>query len=177
MSLLAIRPVKPDDASALATIYAHYVEHGVATFEEEAPDAAEMAERIAAVLPAYPWLVAERGGRIVGYAYGRPYHPRAAYRWTVETAIYLAPDQRRTGAGRPLYEALLDELSDRGFVSAIAAITVPNAESTRFHEKQDFVSIGTMEGVGFKHGAWRNVGYYQLALGPRSVPPPKLTAG
>ncbi|WP_238995769.1 GNAT family N-acetyltransferase [Sphingomonas solaris] len=171
---LAIRPATTDDAPAIAAIYAHYVEHGVATFEEVAPDAAEMAARIAAVVPAYPWLVAERHGRIVGYAYGRPYHPRAAYRWTVETAIYLATDARRTGAGRPLYEALLDDLADRGFVSAIAVITVPNPESTRFHEKQDFTQVGVMEGIGFKHGAWRNVGYFQLALGPRSVPPPKL---
>lgn len=174
MSTLAIRPVTPADAEAIAAIYAHYVAHGVATFEEDAPDAAEMAARIAAVLPVYPWLVAERGGRIVGYAYGRPYHTRAAYRWTCETAIYLADDQRRTGAGRPLYEALLDELADRGFVSAIAVITVPNPQSTRFHERLDFAEVGMMEGVGFKHGAWRNVGYYQLALGPRSVPPPKL---
>lgn len=174
MSLLALRPVTADDAVAIAGIYAHYVDHGVATFEEVAPDAAEMAARIAAVVPAYPWLVAERGGQVVGYAYGRPYHPRAAYRWTVETAIYLATDQRRTGAGRPLYEALLDELADRGFVSAIASITVPNPESSRFHEKLDFVSVGTMEGVGFKHGAWRNVGYWQLALGPRTIPPPAL---
>ena len=174
MSLLALRPVTAGDAAAIAAIYAHYVEHGVATFEEDAPDTAEMAARIAAIVPAYPWLVAERGGRIVGYAYGRPYHSRAAYRWTVETAIYLAADQRRTGAGRPLYEALLDELADRGFVSAIAAITVPNPESTRFHTKLDFTEVGMMEGVGFKHGAWRNVGYYQLALGPRTIPPPVL---
>ncbi len=171
---VAIRPVTPEDAPAVAAIYAYYVDGGVATFEEVAPDAAEMAGRIAAVVPAYPWLVAERGGRIVGYAYGRPYHPRAAYRWTCESAIYLAAEQRRTGLGRPLYEALLDELADRGFVSAIASITVPNPESTRFHEKLDFVSVGLMEGIGFKHGAWRNVGYWQLALGPRTIPPPQL---
>ncbi len=164
----------PGDAPAIAAIYAHYVDHGVASFEEVAPDAAEMAGRIAAVLPAHPWLVAERGGRIVGYTYGRTYHARAAYRWTVETAIYLAHDQRRTGVGRPLYEALLDALTDRGFVTAIASITVPNPESTRFHEKLDFTPIGVMEGVGFKHGAWRNVGYWQLALGPRTIPPPTL---
>lgn len=176
MSRVAIRPVALADADAIAAIYAHHVAHGVATFEEDAPDAAEMTRRIEAALPAYPWLVAERGGRVVGYAYGRPYHVRAAYRWTVETAIYLAHDQRRTGIGRPLYEALLDDLADRGFVSAIAVITVPNPESVRFHEKHDFGFVGMMEGIGFKHGAWRNVGYYQLALGPRSVPPPKLAA-
>ena len=174
MSMI-IRPVTPEDAAALATIYAHYVDHGVASFEEVAPDAAEMARRIAATVPAYPWLIAERGGAILGYAYARPYHNRAAYRWTCETGIYLAHDTRRTGVGRPLYEALLDELADRGFVSAIASITVPNPESTRFHEKLDFVQMGMLEGIGFKHGAWRNVGYYQLALGPRTIPPPTLS--
>ena len=175
MSGVAIRAVTPDDAPAIAAIYAHYVERTVASFEEEAPDAAEMAGRIAAVLPTYPWLVAERDGAMLGYAYGRPYHIRAAYRWTCETGIYLAADRRGRGIGRVLYTALLDELADRGFVSAIASITVPNPESTRFHEALDFTPIGVMEGIGFKFGAWRDVGYWQLPLGPRTIPPPSLS--
>ena len=173
MSGILIRAVTADDAPAIAAIYAHYVERTVATFEEVAPDAAEMAGRIAAVVPAFPWLVAELGGAIAGYAYGRPYHARAAYRWTCEAGIYLAHDRRKHGLGTKLYEALLDDLTDRGFVAAIASITVPNPESTRFHEKLGFEKVGVMEGIGFKTGKWRDVGYWQIGLGPRTIPPPK----
>jgi L-amino acid N-acyltransferase YncA len=176
VSLATIRAVTRDDAAAIAAIYAHYVTETVATFEEEAPDAAEMARRIATVVPAYPWLVAESGDAMLGYAYGRPYHTRAAYRWTCEAGIYLAHDQRARGVGTPLYEALLDDLTDRGFVAAIAAITVPNPQSERFHEKLGFEKVGVMEKIGFKRGKWRDVGYWQIGLGPRSVPPPRLAA-
>ena len=158
---LTIRPVLLDDAAAIAAIYAHYVEHSVVTFEEKAPDTAEMGRRIAATVADYPWLVAEDEGALVGYAYGRAYHARSAYRWTCETGIYLAHDRRARGAGRALYTALLEALRQGGFVTAIAAITVPNDESTRFHETLGFVEVGRFTGVGFKHGGWQDVGYWQ----------------
>lgn len=166
-----LRPVEAADAPAIAAIYAHYVGQSVATFEEVAPDAAEMGRRIAATATTYPWLVAEADGMILGYAYGRSYHVRAAYRWTCETSIYLAHDRRGRGLGRQLYGALLERLSARGFVSAIACITMPNPESTVFHEQLGFKAVGMMPGIGFKFGAWRDVGYWQLALGPHPVPP------
>ncbi len=156
-----LRPVTPDDAAAIAAIYAYYVDHTVVTFEEEAPDAAEMARRIATTVIDYPWLVAEQDGRLVGYAYGRPYHTRSAYRWTCETGIYLAHDRRARGTGRALYTALIAALAERGFITAIAAISVPNDESTRFHEALGFVAVGRFAGVGFKHGGWQDVGYWQ----------------
>jgi len=166
-----LRPVTLADAAAIAAIYAYYVDHTVVTFEEEAPDAAEMARRIAATVAGYPWLVAEEGGVVLGYAYGRAYHSRAAYRWTCETGIYLAHDRRSRGTGRILYAALLDALAARGFITAIAAISVPNDESTRFHEALGFVPVGRFAGVGFKQGAWQDVGYWQRDFGPRPAAP------
>jgi L-amino acid N-acyltransferase YncA len=158
---LTIRAVALDDAAAIAAIYAYYVDHTVITFEEEAPDTAEMTQRIVATTAGYPWLVAEEDGTLVGYAHGRAYHTRSAYRWTCETGIYLAHDRRSRGTGRALYGALLDALAERGFITAIAAISVPNDESTRFHETLGFVAVGRLAGVGFKHGAWQDVGYWQ----------------
>ena len=133
-----------------------------------------MAQRIAVTTAAYPWLVAEVDGGLMGYAYGRPYHPRAAYRWTCETGIYLATDARRRGVGRALYAALLAELADRGFVAAVALISVPNPESTRFHEALGFAPVGILHGVGYKFGEWRDVGYWQRDLAARRAAPMQL---
>ena len=171
MTAPAIRPVIAADAAAIAAIYRRYVEETVVSFEETPPDAAEMARRIAATTASYPWLVAEADGALLGYAYGRPYHPRAAYRWTCEAGIYLATDARRRGVGRALYAALLGELAARGFVSAIALISVPNAESTRFHEALGFMPVGILRGVGYKFGEWRDVGYWQRDLADRPPVP------
>ena len=168
---MPIRAASPEDAGAVAAIYAPYVRDTVITFEEDAPDAAEMAVRMAAGGTLYPWLVAEDDAGLLGYAYARPYHARTAYRWTCETTIYLARGRRGRGIGRPLYAELLVRLEVAGFVTAIAAITVPNEESTRFHDKLGFREVGRVEGVGFKHGAWRDVGYMQRDLAVRGVPP------
>lgn len=177
MTTLAIRPVRAADADAIAAIYRPYVEGTVVSFEETPPDAAEMARRIAATTADYPWLVAEADGALRGYAYGRPYHPRAAYRWTCETAIYLAPDARRRGTGRALHAALLADLAARGFVSAIALISVPNPESTRFHEALGFTHVGILRGVGYKLGGWRDVGYWQRDLARRPAAPEEPAGG
>ena len=171
---IAIRPVSPDDAGAIAAIYAHYVTHSAATFEEVPPDAAEMRRRIETTTATHPWLIAEADGALVGYAYGRPYHLRAAYRWTCEASIYLAHDRRGCGHGRPLYEALLDALTAHGFVSAIASITVPNEESSRFHEALGFEPVGRMAAIGYKLGRWHDIGYWQRDLAERGSPPKGL---
>lgn len=167
----SVRPVRATDAEAIAAIYRRYVEDTVVSFEETPPGAAEMTGRIAATTAFYPWLVAETDGALLGYAYGRPYHPRAAYRWTCETGIYLATDARRRGIGRLLYAALFSELTARGFVAAVALISVPNAESTRFHEALGFTPVGILHGVGYKFGEWRDVGYWQRDLAGRSAAP------
>jgi L-amino acid N-acyltransferase YncA len=171
---LAIRPVSPEDAEAIAAIYAPYVAETVVSFEEAAPGPDEMRDRIAATTASHPWIVGEEDGAILGYAYARPYHPRAAYRWTCETSIYLANGSRGRGVGRRLYEALLDTLTMRGFTSAMALISVPNAQSTGFHEALGFRPVGRLTGVGYKLGAWQDVAYFQRDLAPRMVPPEAL---
>lgn len=168
---IAIRPASPDDAAEIAAIYAPYVERTVVSFEESPPDVAEMRGRIAQTTATHPWLVGEADGCIVGYAYGRPFHPRAAYRWTCETSIYLRDDGRRRGAGRTLYRALIEMLTERGFASAIALISVPNAESTGFHAALGFREAGRLAGVGYKFGRWHDIAYWQRDLASRTATP------
>jgi phosphinothricin acetyltransferase len=168
---VTIRPVAPGDAEAIAAIYRPYVIDTVITFELDPPNAAEMQARIARITPTYPWLVAEVDGAVLGYAYGAPYRTRAAYRWVAETGIYVAEAARGRGVGTPLYRALLDELARRGFVAAIGAMTAGNPASTALHQRLGFVDVGTQPGIGFKHGAWHDVVFWQKALASRTTEP------
>lgn len=168
---LVIRPVTAGDAEAIAVIYRPYVTDSVITFELDSPDAAEFARRIAAVLPTYPWLVAERDGVLLGYAYASSYRARAAYRWVAETGIYCADAARGQGIGRPLYQALLDELARRGFVAAMGVMTAGNPASTALHEKLGFRDVGTQPGIGYKQGGWHDVVFWQKDLAPRTIDP------
>ncbi|MFN8216260.1 MAG: N-acetyltransferase family protein [Solirubrobacterales bacterium] len=167
MSTLAIRDADPArDAAACAAIYAPSVESAATSFEEVAPDAAEMAVRIAAVAATHAWLVAEDGGEVVGYAYAVPYQQRPAYRWTASVSVYVASHRVGAGIGRALYEELFDRLRGRRFRTACAGITLPNPASIALHERLGFVQTGIGRAVGWKLGAWRDVGYYQLELAP-----------
>lgn len=166
-----IRPVTPDDAGALAAIYRPYVTDTVITFELDPPDAAEFARRIAAFTPTHPWLVAEADGRVLGYAYGSPYRTRAAYRWVAEAGIYLAEDARGTGLGTRLYGTLCDALAERGYVAVLGVMTLPNPASEALHRRLGFRDTGTQTGIGFKHGRWHDVGFWQKDLAPRTETP------
>jgi L-amino acid N-acyltransferase YncA len=157
------RAAGPEDAAAIASIYAPYIEDSFASFEEVAPDAVEMARRMQGA-PRLPWLVASRGEEIVGYAYGSPYRARRAYRWAVECSVYLDAAWQGRGLGAMLYRRLLDELRSLGYVTAFAAIALPNEPSVRLHESLGFTSIGTFRSVGYKQGEWRDVGWWQLPL-------------
>lgn len=155
------------DATACAAIYAPYVTGTATSFEEQPPTAEEMARRIAAHAARHAWLVAEVDGAVVGYAYGSPYRPRPAYRWTAETSVYLAVDApRRTGAGRALYVALLDRLADRGYRRAVAGIALPNDASLGLHRALGFEVVGTERRVGWKLGAWHDLARLQRDLAP-----------
>ncbi len=167
----SVRPVRIEDAEALAVIYAPYVRDTAITFEIDPPDAAEMRARIERITLTHPWLVAERDGKAVGYSYASPYRARAAYRWVTEIGIYIDMEARGGGIGTPLYRALLDELTRRGFVSAIGAMTAGNPASTRLHERLGFVVTGTQTGIGFKHGAWHDVVFWQIDLARRVSKP------
>ena len=159
------------DAQACAEIYAPYVLENAASFEEVAPDAREMGERIRRFTATHPWLVAEEEGRVVGYAYASPHRDRASYRWSADVTVYIAGSHHRRGLGRQLYERLLALLREQRFHSAIAGITLPNDASVGLHEALGFQRVGVYREIGFKHGAWHDVGWWQLQLGPADPEP------
>ncbi|HET7923854.1 MAG TPA: arsinothricin resistance N-acetyltransferase ArsN1 family B [Rhodanobacteraceae bacterium] len=154
-----------EDAAAIAAIYAPYVSDTIISFETEAPDATEIAARIERIGRQYPWLVASSDARIVGYAYACENRSRLAYRWSVDAAVYLDPSAQRIGIGSALYRRLFALLSVQGYVNAFAGISLPNAASVALHEAMGFTLIGVYRNVGYKLGEWRDVGWWQLALG------------
>ena len=161
---MRVRDATGADAAACASIYAPYVTDTAITFETEVPSAEAMAERIAAARAHHAWLVAEDGERIVGYAYGRRFHERAAYRWSCEVSVYVDRTRHRAGAGRALYEALLDRLAARGYRMAVAGMTLPNEASVGLHRALGFEPVGTYRRIGYKHGAWHDVAWTQRPL-------------
>jgi phosphinothricin acetyltransferase len=161
-----------DDAAAIASIYAPYVTASVVSFETEAPGAAEMRGRIEEGGDLYPWFAArDDDGSVVGYAYACPFRTRPAYRFSVETTVYVADGAHRRGIGTLLYRTLLPVLEAQGFAQAIAAITIPNEASETLHERLGFHQIGTYERVGFKFREWRSVGLWQRGLALLSTRP------
>jgi phosphinothricin acetyltransferase len=160
------------DAGAVRDIYAPTVESSAISFELEVPPAAEMAARIANRLPSYPWLVAEEAGEVVGYAYAGRFAVRAAYAWSVETSVYVAERVRGRGVGRALYVALFDILAAQGFRRAMAGIALPNPASVGLHESMGFTKVGVYEAVGWKLGAWQDVGWWQRCLAALGEGPP-----
>lgn len=170
---LTIRDADPArDAAACAAIYAPHVEGSAVSFEERAPEAAEMADRIERYGASHTWLVAEREGEVVGYAYGTAFNERPAYRWSTFVSVYIAEQARGQGLGRALYVALFERLRERGFRMACAGITLPNQASVGLHESLGFRQVGLNPEIGFKEGAWRDVGWYQLELVPAPDGPP-----
>jgi phosphinothricin acetyltransferase len=163
-----IRPADVADAAAVAAVYAPYVEGTVISFEEVPPDEAEMVGRMLDQ-PRLPWLVATRDDEVVGYAYASRHRARRAYRWSVEVSVYLRASEQGRGTGRALYAELLDVVWSLGYVHAYAGITLPNDRSVRLHEAMGFTPLDVFLGVGFKHGSWHDVGWWQLAL---CDPPP-----
>jgi phosphinothricin acetyltransferase len=160
-----VRHADPErDAAAIAAIYRPSVDGGVASFEAEPPDAAEMARRIAEGAKEYPWLVAERDGAVAGYAYGARHRARAAYRWTVEVTVYVDGSRRRSGVGRELYGALLPLLARQRLHLAVAGITLPNDASVALHEAVGFEPVGVYREIGHKYGRWHDVGWWQARL-------------
>jgi phosphinothricin acetyltransferase len=166
-----VRDAVAADAAACAAIYAPYVRETAISFETEAPDADEVARRIADAQREHAWLVLCEDGRVVGYAYGGPFRQRAAYRWACEVSVYLERGRRRTGAGRALYEALLPRLAARGYRTALAGMTLPNEASVGLHRALGFEPVGTFRRVGYKHGAWHDVAWAQIVLTGGDEPP------
>ena len=173
MSKLTIRDADPArDAAACAAIYAPNVEGSVVSFEERAPDAAELAARIERYGRSHPWLVAERGGGVVGYAYATAFNERWAYRWSASVSVYVGEGARGEGVGRVLYETLFARLRECGFRMAVAGITLPNEASVGLHEALGFERAGLNREIGWKLGAWHDVAWFQLELAPAPDGPP-----
>ena len=172
MAAMTIRTATPDDAEAVAAIYAHVVRDTVISFELEAPGVQEMRSRSAATLQRLPWLVSlDAGGEVNGYVYASKHRERAAYQWAVEATAYVRADSRGRGIGKRLYTRLFETLADLGYYQAFAGITLPNEASVALHESVGFERIAVYRNVGFKHGAWRDVGVWQKTLQALRTPP------
>ena len=174
MSSVSIRAATLADIPAITRIYAQSVSTGTASFELEPPDEAEMARRMQALLDGgYPYIVAEIGGAIAGYAYAGSYRPRPAYRFSVEDSIYVDPSAQRRGAGRLLLERLIEECERRGFRQMVAVIgDSAQTPSIELHRALGFRMVGTVENVGYKFGRWLDSVNMQRALGPGATTKP-----
>lgn len=162
---ISIRSAKADDASSIAGIYNHYVSNTLATFETELVTTQDMVQRVSETLAfPLPWLVAAVSGEIVGYAYASKWKGRCAYRFSVESSIYLAVSHTGKGIGLQLYTALIDEIRAASMHSAIGGIALPNEQSIQLHERLGFKKVAHFKQVGHKLGRWIDVGYWQLLL-------------
>jgi L-amino acid N-acyltransferase YncA len=170
---LTIRLATLDDAEQVQAIYAPYC-HTPISFEMGPPSVEEMRGRLAKVLGQYPWLVYEEGGEVLGYAYATQHRERAAYRWSVDTAIYVRQGRQRRGVGRVLYTSLLAVLPLQGYVTSYAGVTLPNPASVGLHQAMGFRPVGVYERVGFKCGSWHDVAWFQRPLQQRPGEPPPL---
>ena len=168
-----IRVAAIDDAQRIAEIYAPAVVERVTSFELVAPSAEEMGSRLTRVLAHYPWLVCELDGRVIGYAYASTHNERAAYRWSVDVAVYVGGEVHRRGVGTALYASLFEVLALQKIRNVYAGITLPNAASEGMHSRAGFKLVGTYHHVGYKFGAWHNVAWFERALLPAVVNPPE----
>ena len=169
-----IRLATPADAEQVQAVYTPYCYTPI-SFEMEPPGVEEMRGRLAKVLGQYPWLVYEEGGEVLGYAYAAQHRERAAYRWSVDTAVYVRQGRQRRGVGRALYTSLLAVLRLQGYVNAYAGVTLPNSASVGLHQAMGYEPVGVYEKVGFKCGAWHDVAWFHrpLQTRPPEPPPPK----
>lgn len=165
--MATIRLATPGDAAAIAAIYAPYCDSTVISFEEAAPGSEEMARRISTLGATRPWIVLEGSeGLVIGYAYASAHNERAAYRWSVSTAIYVDRGHHRRGAGRALYTTLFALLHSLGYRQATAGITLPNPASVALHAAFGFSPVGVYRRIGYKMGDWHDVGWYQAEIQP-----------
>jgi L-amino acid N-acyltransferase YncA len=166
-----IRFAMEDDAPAIQAIYAPIVLGNAISFELEPPTVEEIQQRIRKTLLQYPWLVCEKEGELLGYVYASSHRVRSAYQWSVDVSAYVHPLARRTGIGRALYTSLFVLLRLQGYYNAYAGIALPNPGSVGLHEAMGFEALGVYHQVGYKLGAWHDVGWWQLSLQEHTTSP------
>ena len=159
-----LRLAKSQDAAGIRAIYAPIVRETPISFETVPPSVEEIGARVRKTSIRYPWLVCSARGRLLGYAYAGAHSERAAYQWSVNVSVYVHARARRLGVGEALYDTLFAILRLQGFVRAYAGITLPNEASIGFHESFGFEDVGIFSRVGYKLGAWHDVGYWQMAI-------------
>jgi phosphinothricin acetyltransferase len=159
-----IRTVEEKDICEILDIYNYYIKHSTTTFEEEPLDLNEFSTRINNILKQYPYLVYEENGSIIGYAYASIFRTRIAYRFSVETSVYVHKDHYKKGVARKLYIELLQLLKEKGIRSAMGGITLPNEASVKLHESMGFEKAGHFKAVGYKFNQWLDVGFWQKIL-------------
>jgi len=155
-----IRPGLEKDAERISEIYNHYVLNTCFTFDEQATSREDILERMSTG----HWLVYERGTEVVAYTYATTWKDRSAYRFTLESSVYVHQDSHGMGIASKLYEALFEEMRNRGIHSLMATIALPNRNSVHFHEKMGFKKVGVAKEVGYKFDLWVDVGYWQKML-------------
>ena len=159
-----IRQANTADSSRLLQIYRPIVENTTTSFELVAPNEEQFAKRISSAIASHDWLVMEDGEELCGYAYATTHRAREAYKHAVETSVYVNSNYQRSGVGKKLYEALFESLQSRVFHNAYAGIALPNAPSLALHESVGFEPIGVFRDIGYKHGAWHDVSWWQRAI-------------
>lgn len=181
MDNMKIRIAVKEDAYKLLEIYKPYVERTAITFEYDVPSVQEFEERIMHILEKYPYLVAERNGEIVGYAYAGSFHSRAAYGWAVETTVYVRQDQKKTGIGKKLYDALEKVLAAQNILNLNACIAYPEKKdayltknSVQFHEHLGYRFVGEFQKCGYKFGHWYNMVWMEKHIGEHPDNPPEV---
>lgn len=168
-----IRTATAEDAQSISEIYAPAVLDKVTSFEVTAPGAAECAARMEKIMKSYPWLVCESGGDVIGYTYASTHNERAAYRWSVDVAVYVNDRAHRRGVGTALYASLFDVLAFQGIRNVYAGITLPNSASVGMHRRVGFAEVGVYHHVGYKFGAWHDVAWFERSILPAEKDPPE----
>lgn len=183
MAEIIIRDAVPEDAEALLAIYAPYIRDTAITFEYDVPSVEDFQHRIINISEKYPYLVAEEGGKIIGYAYAAPFHVRAACAWAVESSVYIDREKRKAGLGRRLYDALEAALKNMGIISLEACIAWPHEgqedpyltkDSVGFHTHLGFREVGHFKDIGSKFGRWYDLIWMEKLLGEHVPNPPAI---
>lgn len=171
---MKLRKIQLSDAPEILSIYAPSILDTAASFELCVPTLEEVTLRIQQISKTHPWWVAEENGKVIGYTYASEHRSREAYQWSVETTVYVHPENHKKGIACQLYTELFKELKELGFYSAYAGVTIPNEPSVGFHLKMGFKEIGKFQNIGFKFNQWHDVAWFEKSITPGSPKSPPL---